>query len=177
MLEQAGEMMGKIETQQAGCLADVMTLHQQTFRLIYNIVVNVADGRPACGPVDDVTEVTWRIGQLGGTPGDSGQALRQLAVLAEVGLQQIVEALQQVGFSPILFRQLAQVDAVAVFQYQSQVGLQHFPQRRRILMYLQLLSHLRHQLRDREPFIGLHAQRTVEEIGEELITVYLSFQL
>ena len=43
-------------------------------------------------------------------------------------------------------------------------------------MCLQLLSHLCHQLRDAEPLIGLHAQRTIEEIGEELIAVYLAFQ-
>ena len=60
-------MMGKIETQQAGSLADVMTLHQQTFRLIF------------------------------------------------------MKALQQVGLSYILFRQLAQEYAVAVFQYQAQI--------------------------------------------------------
>jgi hypothetical protein len=41
---------------------------------------------------------------------------------------------------------------------------------------LQLLSHLGHQLRDTEPFVGLHAQRTIKEIREELIAVYLAFQ-
>ena len=44
-------------------------------------------------------------------------------------------------------------------------------------MCLQLLSHLSHQLRDAEPFVGLHAQRTIKEIREELIAVYLAFQL
>ena len=44
-------------------------------------------------------------------------------------------------------------------------------------MCLQFLSHLSYQLRDAEPFIGLHAQRTIEEIREELIAVYLAFQL
>ena len=79
--------MGKIEAEEAGGLADVMTLHQQTFRLIDDVVVDVADGCAACGVVDDVAEVAGRIGQLGGTPGYGGQPLRQLAVLAEIGLK------------------------------------------------------------------------------------------
>ena len=48
-LKETGEMVREIETQQARGLADVLTLHQQTFRLIYNIVVDVADGCAACG--------------------------------------------------------------------------------------------------------------------------------
>ena len=58
-LKETGEMVRKIETQQAGSLADVMTLHQQTFRLVYNIVVDVADGRSTRCLVDDVTKITW----------------------------------------------------------------------------------------------------------------------
>ena len=41
-LEETREMVREVETEQAGCLADVVTLHQQTFRLIDNIVVDVA---------------------------------------------------------------------------------------------------------------------------------------
>ena len=69
-------MVRKIETQQAGSLADVLTLHQQTFRLIDNIVVDVADGCAACGLVDNITEITGRIGQFGGTIGNGGQTVR-----------------------------------------------------------------------------------------------------
>ena len=123
-LEEAGEMVRKIETQQAGGLADVMTLHQQTFRLIDDVVVDVADGSSSCGFVDNVTKIAGRIGQFGGAPGDGGQTMHQLAVLTKIGLQQVMKALQQVGLSPILFRQLAQVDAVAVFQNQAQITQQ-----------------------------------------------------
>ena len=63
-LEETREMVREVETEQAGCLADVVTLHQQTFRLIDNIVVDVADGRTARCLMDDVAKVTWRIGQL-----------------------------------------------------------------------------------------------------------------
>ena len=52
-------MVREVETEQAGSLADVMTLHQQTFRLIDNIVVDVADGRSTRCLVDDVTKITW----------------------------------------------------------------------------------------------------------------------
>ena len=75
-LKETGEMVRKIETQQAGSLADVLTLHQQTFRLIYNIVVDVADGCAARGLMDNITEITGRIGQFGGTIGNGGQTVR-----------------------------------------------------------------------------------------------------
>ena len=51
-------MMGEVETQQAGSLADVMTLHQQTFRLIYYIIMYVTDGCTARGLMDNVAKVT-----------------------------------------------------------------------------------------------------------------------
>ena len=57
-------MMGEVETQQAGSLADVMTLHQQTFRLIYYIVMYVTYSRAACGLMNQITKVTGRVGQL-----------------------------------------------------------------------------------------------------------------
>ena len=57
-------MMGKIETEQAGSLADVMTLHQQTFRLVYYIVVDVANGCTACCLMDNIAKVARRIGKL-----------------------------------------------------------------------------------------------------------------
>ena len=64
LLEEAGEMMGKIETEEARGFADVMTVHQQALGLVDDIVVDVADGRAACRLVDDVAEITRRIGQL-----------------------------------------------------------------------------------------------------------------
>lgn len=73
--EQTGKMMREIKTQQAGSLADVMSLHQQTFRLIYYIMMDITDSRTACGFVDYVAKVTGRIGQLGGAPSDSWQTL------------------------------------------------------------------------------------------------------
>ena len=57
-------MMGEVETQQARGLADVMTLHQQTFRLIDDIIMYVANGCAARRFVDDVAKVAGRIGQL-----------------------------------------------------------------------------------------------------------------
>ena len=52
--------MGKVEAEQAGGFADVMTLHQQIFRLIDDVVVDVADGCAARGFVDDVAKVARR---------------------------------------------------------------------------------------------------------------------
>lgn len=57
-------MMRIIEAEEARGFADVMTIHQQALGLVDDIVVDVADGRAACRLVDDVTEITWRIGQL-----------------------------------------------------------------------------------------------------------------
>ena len=53
-LKHAGEMVWEIKSQQTGGLADVMPLHQQTFRLIDDVVVDVADSRAAGGFVDDI---------------------------------------------------------------------------------------------------------------------------
>ena len=64
--------MGEVETQQARGLADVMALHQQTFRLIDDVVMDISDGRAARCLVDDVAKVTGRVGQLGGTPCNGG---------------------------------------------------------------------------------------------------------
>ena len=48
-------MMGKFKTKHAGGFADVMSLHQQTFRLINNIIMYVTDGRAACCLVDNIS--------------------------------------------------------------------------------------------------------------------------
>ena len=117
-------MMREIETEQAGGLVDVVALHQQTFRLIYYIIVDVADGRAARGLVDEIAEIAGRIGQFGGAIGYSGQPLRQLPVFAEIRLQQVMEALQQIIAALVFLGNLALVDAVAVFQYQAQIGQQ-----------------------------------------------------
>ena len=57
-------MMGKIKTQKARGLADVVAIHEQALGLVDDIVVDVADGRSTCGLVDDISEITRRIGQL-----------------------------------------------------------------------------------------------------------------
>ena len=54
-------MMGKVETQQAGGLADVMPLHQKTLRLIDDIIMYITDSSAARGLVDNVTKVSGRI--------------------------------------------------------------------------------------------------------------------
>ena len=64
LFEEAREMMGKIEAQKARGLADVVAVHEQALRLVDDIVVNVADGRSTCRLVDNIAEITWRIGQL-----------------------------------------------------------------------------------------------------------------
>ena len=56
-------MMGKIEAEEARGLADVVTTHEQALGLIDDVVMDVADGRSACGLVDDVAEIARRIGQ------------------------------------------------------------------------------------------------------------------
>ena len=96
-----------------------MPLHQQTFRLIYNIVVDVADGRAARGLMDEIAEIAGRISQFRGAIGYGGQTERQLSVFAELSLQQVVEALQQIIAALVFLGNLALIDAVAVFQYQA----------------------------------------------------------
>ena len=57
-------MMGKIETQEARGLADVVTVHEQALGLVDDVVVDVADGRSSCRLVDDVAKITRRISQF-----------------------------------------------------------------------------------------------------------------
>ena len=64
LLEEAGEMMGKIEAEEARGLADVVAVHEQALGLVDDVVVDVADGRSTCRLVDNIAEITWRIGQL-----------------------------------------------------------------------------------------------------------------
>ena len=64
LFEEAGEMMGKIETQEARGLADVVAVHEQALGLVDDIIVDVADGRSSCRLVDDVAEITRRISQF-----------------------------------------------------------------------------------------------------------------
>ena len=51
-------MVREVETKQAGGLADVVPLHQQTFRLINYIIMYVTDGCTARGLMDNVAKVT-----------------------------------------------------------------------------------------------------------------------
>ena len=64
LFEEAGEMMGEIKTQEARGLTDVVTVHEQALGLVDDVVVDVTDGCSPCRLVDNVAEITWRIGQL-----------------------------------------------------------------------------------------------------------------
>ena len=55
-------MMGKIETQETRGLADVVAVHEQALGLVDDVIVEVADGRSSCRLVDDVAEISRRIG-------------------------------------------------------------------------------------------------------------------
>jgi len=60
--------------------------------------------------------------------------LRQLSILTEILLQQVVEAFQEVAAAIAFFRELSQVDSVAVFQYQVQVAQQDASERGRVIV-------------------------------------------
>ena len=64
LLEEAGEMMGKIEAEEARGLTDIVTVHEQALGLVDDIVVDVTYGRSTCRLVDNIAEITRRIGQL-----------------------------------------------------------------------------------------------------------------
>ena len=80
-------MIGKFEAEEVRGFADVVTVHQQALGLVDDVVVDVSDGSAACGLVDDVAEVTRRIGQFGSTIGNGGQAMSQLSILTEILLE------------------------------------------------------------------------------------------
>ena len=108
-LEEAGEVVREVKAQHAGGLVDVVALHQQALGLVDDVVVDVADGRTASCLVDEVSEITGRIGQFRGAIGDGGQAVKKLPVLAEVLLKQVVKTLQQIVATLVVLRELAQV--------------------------------------------------------------------
>ena len=102
--------------------------------------------------------------------------MRQLSILAEILLKQVVKAFQEVAASIVFLGELPQVDAVAVFKYQVQIAQQNASERGRVIVSYQLLSHLDEQLCNAKPFIRLHPKRTGKEIREILIAFYLAFQ-
>lgn len=57
-------MMWEVEAEQTRGLADVMALHEQTFGLVDYIIVDVANGCPAGGFVDEVAKVARGISQF-----------------------------------------------------------------------------------------------------------------
>ena len=68
-------MMGKIESQKVRGFADVVAVHEQALGLVDDVIVDVSDGRSSCRLVDDVAEITRRIGQFRSAIGNGGQAL------------------------------------------------------------------------------------------------------
>ena len=167
--------MGIIEAKEARGLTDIVAVHEQAFGLVDDVVMDVADGRSTCGLVDDVAEITRRIGQFRSAIGNGRKSLRQLPILAEILLKQVVKALQEVAAATFFFRELTKIDAVAVFQYQVQIAQQDASERGRVDVSHQLLPHLGEQLCDAEPFIWLHPQRAGEKIREILVTANLTF--
>ena len=114
LFEEAGEMMGIIETQKARGLADVVAVHEQALGLVEDVIVDVADGRTSCRLVDDVAEITRRIGQFRSAIGNGRKSLRQLPILAEILLKQVVKAFQEVAVATVFLGELTLVNAVAI---------------------------------------------------------------
>ena len=95
-------MIGEFEAEEVGGFGDVVAVHQQALGLVDDVIVDVSDGRTTCGLVDDVAEVTRRIGQFGSAIGNGGQAMSQLPILAEILLEQGMETFQQVAAAFVL---------------------------------------------------------------------------
>ena len=56
--------MWEVEAEQTRGLADVMALHEQTFGLVDDIIVDVANGCSAGGLVDEIAKVARGISQF-----------------------------------------------------------------------------------------------------------------
>ena len=65
-------MVRELEAQEVGGFVDVVTIHQEVLTLIYHKGMDIADGGAAGGFVDDVAQVTGRIGQFACTVLDRG---------------------------------------------------------------------------------------------------------
>ena len=88
-----------------------------------------------------------------------------------------MEAFQQVAAAFVLLRKLALIDAISVFEYQSQIAQEDASERKRIFMLHQFLTHLGKELCDAEPFGRFHPKGVGEEIGEILESVHVVFQI
>ena len=64
LLEKAAEMVGILEAKEIGHFANGESLHQERFSLVYNEVVDIADCGPAGCLVNQVAEVSGRIGEF-----------------------------------------------------------------------------------------------------------------
>ena len=89
-------MVRVFEAQQVGGLVDIMAVHQEVLSLIYHKGMDIADGGAAGSFVDNISQVTGRIGQLSGAVLDGGNAEFQLFAVQIIFPQQIVEALEKV---------------------------------------------------------------------------------
>ena len=64
LLEKAAEMVGILEAKEIGHFANGESLHQERFSLVYNKGVDIADCRPTGRLVNQVAEVSGRIGEF-----------------------------------------------------------------------------------------------------------------
>ena len=69
LLEEAGEMMRKLETEYTRSLTDITSLHQQTLAEINDIGVDIVDGGGACRLTEHITKIVGRIRHLRGAVG------------------------------------------------------------------------------------------------------------
>lgn len=63
-LEHAGKMVREVKSKQAGSFIDVVSVHQEVLSLVYDKGMDVADGRASCSFVDDIPQISRRIGQV-----------------------------------------------------------------------------------------------------------------
>ena len=64
LLEKAAEMVGILKAKEIGHFANAEPLHQERFCLVNDKIVDIADCGPACCLVNQVAEVSGRIGEF-----------------------------------------------------------------------------------------------------------------
>ena len=89
-------MVREFETEHMRGFIDVVSVHQEILALLDHERMDVADGGAAGGLVDDIPQITGRIGQFFGAVPDGGDAQVQLPALQIIVPEQLMEALEQV---------------------------------------------------------------------------------
>ena len=134
--------MGVFKAEQVCGFVYVMPAHKQALALFYYKRMYIAYGGAASCLMDHIAEVTGRIGHFRGAITHRRHSEFQLPVVVVILDQKLVEALEHIRRVLVFFRELAQPDALAVFENQAEISQDYGTKRRGVLVLLKFVTQL-----------------------------------